>query len=282
MRFYHLTLLFLSLVQFSKLIALNSPSTLSGKIEIVAGMDDSNIYVAYYIDDTNVKWINGLNGDELHEPFYDSNSDGTWTPEEIYADANLNGQWDEGEIFSDADLDGVYDTAEIYNDQNNNGVWDQGEELSEGLQTYTWDSISQEIGYDDQEDTFQYILLKNINDLIYVFVQRGYVSIIYDENLDFDKNGTADKDQFHEMKNLDFFFGNLTRYSENWSPERPFIKDLIFNPFFGDYLMSIIPQTHSLNTYQSNNLDNWELLDSINISTSNENLFLKSELVPIE
>ena len=189
----------------------NSPTSLAGKIDLFVSNHDSTMFLTHYINENSFYERSTWSGGLEQEEFDDSNLDGTWTPAEVFADANLNGQWDDGELFNDANLNGVYDAAESFNDSNNNGVWDdyiQLEELS--TNSYTWDSENSAVqtAYEHDEYTSELRFFNKINDSIYTYVLNGGYGIIYDENLDLDKNGVADKEQLLSMQDVGFFFGS--------------------------------------------------------------------------
>lgn len=277
---------FLILVPLQLFCIINPPISLAGKIEFSVWPDNQGIYMVHYVDENTAYERTNMHG-EMQEIFEDLNSDGVWTPAEIYADANLNGEWDQGEVFNDANLNGVYDPAEEFSDSNSNGVWDNWQDLEE-LPTisYLWDPMNAVISYstNNTDYTYKNFFISKINDSIYTYVADNSYGIIYDENLDLDKNGIADKEQIIEMQNVEFFFGNRSSMDSGLIKFTYSLEDIMISPYLESYLHSVNSTTsedgsvYQLNTYQSSDLNNWELIDTKSIQNTEESLFLKSEL----
>ena len=279
-KFVRVFLIFIPLQLFCNV---NPPISLTGKIEFTVPFNGPGILMVHYTDENTAYERTNMYGD-MQEIFYDLNSDGVWSPAEVYADANLNGEWDQGEIFDDANLNGIYDPAEEYQDNNANGVWDNWQDLEDlPTITYTYNPLNAVISYSSTNGDFSLknLFINKINGSIYTYVSDGYHGIIYDENLDLDKNGIADKEQILGMQDVEFFFGN--RSSMDPHTYIYSLEDIMSSPYLESYLRSVNSSSedgslYQLNTYQSSDLNSWELIDTRSIQSTEESLYLKSEL----
>ena len=103
---------------------------------------------------------------------------------------------------------------------------------------YTWDSSNQTMMFGTDGIPSRYIFISNINDSIFTYVGNGYYGFIYDENLDLDRNGIPDKNQFYEMEDLEFFI-------DGFMDQRPSIKDIFKSTYTKEYLESVATNSDS-------------------------------------
>jgi hypothetical protein len=127
------------------------------------------------------------------------------------------------------------DSFSIIRQDNINSIIDAGGLLAD-LETYTWDSSTKALVYSTDENPVQYKFMHNINDCIFTYIANGFWGFMYHESLDLDENGTADRTQFYDLENLEFFFSEGTVVS---------ISEIMKTPYLTDYLESVAANSNS-------------------------------------
>ena len=160
--------------------------------------------------------------------------------------SSLAGYIDVSMDFSPGDKCVIYyhvdeDSYSVIKQDNINSIIDQGGLLAD-LESYTWDSSTQTLVYNSEQNPLEYKFINNINDCIFTYVANGFWGFMYHESLDLDKNGIADRTQFYDTENLD---SSLAFFISD--PEFPqvTISQFMSTPYLKDYLESVAANSES-------------------------------------
>ena len=160
--------------------------------------------------------------------------------------SSLAGYIDVSMDFSPGDKCVIYyhvdeDSYSVIKQDNINSIRDQGGLLAD-LESYTWDSSTQTLVYNSEQNPLEYKFINNINDCIFTYVANGFWGFMYHESLDLDKNGIADRTQFYDTENLD---SSLAFFISD--PEFPqvTISQFMSTPYLKDYLESVAANSDS-------------------------------------
>lgn len=127
------------------------------------------------------------------------------------------------------------DSFVMMNNNNIDSIIAEGSFLAD-LESYTWDLSTKALVYSTDENPVQFKFIHNINDCIFTYVANGFWGFMYHESLDLDENGTADRTQFYDLENLEFFFPEGTELS---------ISEFMKTPYLTDYLESVATNSES-------------------------------------